>query len=109
VQSLLNCTLKKSAETSHIDILVQVSKAVMEKENVTAEEIRFIEHEVATGVQPDMKKHGRGKDKWPKLFKKIFSLSTMQSRLNFKDVNSSRVCPFPHFSSGMSKQVGWKS
>lgn len=56
MQSLLNCTLKKSAETSHTDMLVQVSKAVMEKENVTVEEIRFIEHEVATGVQPDMKK-----------------------------------------------------
>lgn len=69
----VNCTLKKSPETSHTDTLFQVSKAIMEKEKVTVEKIRFVDHEVATGVQPDMKEHGWEKDEWPELFKKIFS------------------------------------
>ncbi|MEO7522834.1 MAG: NAD(P)H-dependent oxidoreductase [Ferruginibacter sp.] len=69
----VNCTLKKSPEKSHTDTLFQVSKSIMEKENVTVEEIRFVDHDVATGVQPDMKEHGWEKDEWPELFKKIFS------------------------------------
>ena len=69
----VNCTLKKSPDKSHTDNLFQVSKAIMEKENVTVEEIRLIDHEVATGVQPDMKEHGWEKDEWPELFEKIFS------------------------------------
>ena len=69
----VNCTLKKSPEKSHTDNLFQVSKSIMEKENVTVEEIRLVDHEVATGVQPDMKEHGWEKDEWPELFKKIFS------------------------------------
>ncbi|WP_034917237.1 flavodoxin family protein [Gillisia sp. CAL575] len=69
----VNCTLKKSPEKSHTDNLFQVSKSIMEKENVTVEEIRLVDHEVATGVQPDMKEHGWEKDEWPELFEKIFS------------------------------------
>lgn len=69
----VNCTLKKSPETSHTDTLFQLSKIIMEKENVAVEEIRFVDHDVATGVQPDMKEHGWKKDEWPKLFKKIIS------------------------------------
>ena len=69
----VNCTLKKSPQTSHTDKLFQVSKTIMEKENVTVEEIRFVDYDVATGVQPDMKEHGWKKDEWPELFKKIFS------------------------------------
>ncbi len=69
----VNCTLKKSPETSHTDTLFQVSKAIMGKEKVSVEEIRFVDHDVATGVQPDMKEHGWEKDEWPELFKKIFS------------------------------------
>ena len=69
----VNCTLKKSPQTSHTDKLFQVSKTIMEKENVTVEEIRFVDHDVTSGVQPDMKEHGWEKDEWPELFKKIFS------------------------------------
>lgn len=69
----VNCTLKKSPETSHTDTLFQLSKAIMEKEGVKVEEIRFVDHEIASGVQPDMKDYGWKKDEWPKLFKKIFA------------------------------------
>ena len=69
----VNCTLKKSPAKSHTDTLINVSKAIMEKEQVSVDEIRLIDHDVAIGVQPDMKEHGWGKDEWPELFKKIIA------------------------------------
>ncbi|TXE10753.1 flavodoxin family protein [Gelidibacter salicanalis] len=69
----VNCTLKKSPEKSHTDTLFQVSKAIMEKEEVSVKNIRFIDHEVATGIQPDMTAHGWETDDWPELFKMIFA------------------------------------
>tara|TARA_R110002096_G_scaffold221429_5_gene410269 strand:- start:2158 stop:2892 length:735 start_codon:yes stop_codon:yes gene_type:complete len=67
----VNCTLKKSPEISHTDNLMAVSRRIMEKENVKTDEIRFIDHEVATGIYPDMSKHNWEKDEWPQLFQRI--------------------------------------
>ncbi len=67
----VNCTLKKSPQTSHTDTLMQVSKNIMRKENVQVESIRFIDHDVAAGVYPDMTEHGWENDEWPMLFEKI--------------------------------------
>ncbi|MFO8234475.1 MAG: NAD(P)H-dependent oxidoreductase [Bacteroidales bacterium] len=67
----LNCTLKKSPEPSHTSKLIDVSKRIMEKENVSTDEIRLIDHEVASGVYPDMKEHGWEKDEWPSLFDRL--------------------------------------
>lgn len=68
----VNCTLKKSPMESHTSKLIQVSKTIMKNEGVSVEDIRFIDHDVATGVYPDMTEHGWEKDEWPELFKKIF-------------------------------------
>ncbi|KAA5827929.1 flavodoxin family protein [Algibacter amylolyticus] len=68
----VNCTLKKSPMESHTSKLIEVSKSIMKSEGVSVEDIRFIDHDVATGVYPDMKEHGWEKDEWPSLFKKIF-------------------------------------
>ncbi|XMO88439.1 flavodoxin family protein [Algibacter sp. AS12] len=68
----VNCTLKKSPMESHTSKLIEVSKSIMKSEGVSLEDIRFIDHDVATGVYPDMKEHGWEKDEWPELFKKIF-------------------------------------
>ncbi|SFC92197.1 Multimeric flavodoxin WrbA [Algibacter lectus] len=68
----VNCTLKKSPMESHTSKLIEVSKSIMKSEGVSVEDIRFIDHDVATGVYPDMKEHGWEKDEWPELFKKIF-------------------------------------
>ncbi|MBQ0768552.1 MAG: flavodoxin family protein [Bizionia sp.] len=68
----INCTLKKSPETSHTASLIDVSKAIMAKENVNIDEIRLIDHDVASGVYPDMTKHGWETDEWPSLFERIF-------------------------------------
>jgi len=67
----INCTLKKSPETSHTSTLINVSKDIMEKEQVAVEEIRLIDHNIASGVYPDMTEHGWDKDDWPSLFDKI--------------------------------------
>jgi multimeric flavodoxin WrbA len=67
----INCTLKKSPQKSHTSTLIQVSKEIMGKENVSVEEIRLIDHDVATGVYPDMTEHGWENDEWPALFEKI--------------------------------------
>ncbi len=67
----INCTLKKSPEKSHTDGLVNISRAIMEKNGVSVEEIRAIDYEIATGVWPDMSEHGWEKDDWPELFKKV--------------------------------------
>lgn len=67
----INCTLKKSPEKSHTDTLMDVSKEIMKKEKVSIEEIRFIDHKIATGIYPDMTEYGWDEDEWPTLFKKV--------------------------------------
>ena len=68
----VNCTLKTSPQISHTDGLMQVSQNIMKKEGVVVEHIRFVDHDVAFGVYPDMTEHGAKTDEWPTLFKKIF-------------------------------------
>src|SRR5690554_131724 len=67
----VNCTLKKSPKNSHTQSLMDVSKAIMIKENVKIDEIRLIDHKVATGVYPDMTAYGWDIDEWPALSKRI--------------------------------------
>ncbi|WP_299336378.1 flavodoxin family protein [uncultured Psychroserpens sp.] len=68
----INCTLKKSPRESHTKGLMDVSMAIMKREGVAVDEIRFIDHDVAFGVYPDMTEHGYASDEWPELFKRIF-------------------------------------
>jgi multimeric flavodoxin WrbA len=42
----------------------------MEKHGVKTDMIRAIDHNIATGVYPDMRKQGWKKDEWPELYKK---------------------------------------
>ena len=67
----INCTLKKSPETSHTGTLMKVSQDILDKEGVAFEEIRLMDHDVATGIYPDMTDHGAEKDEWPAIFKKV--------------------------------------
>ncbi len=67
----INCTLKKSPHESHTARLMEVSKAIMAKENVAIDEIRLVDHKVARGVYPDMTEHGWEADVWPKLFERV--------------------------------------
>lgn len=68
---IFNCTLKKSPEKSNTEGLVEISKEIMEKQGATVDVIRPIDHDIATGVYPDMTKKGWKKDEWPEIFKKV--------------------------------------
>ncbi len=67
----LNCTLKRSPELSHTEGLIRISRAIMEKNGMTVEVLRPIDHDIATGVWPDMTEHGWERDDWPKIYEKV--------------------------------------
>ena len=67
----INCTLKKSDTMSHTRGLIEISKTIMEKNNVQVEIIRAVDFEIAYGVYPDMTEYGWEKDDWPDIFKKV--------------------------------------
>lgn len=67
----INCTLKKSPEPSHTDTLMDVSRAIMEKQGVAVDSVRLVDHDVAAGVYPDMTEHGWDRDAWPPIWKKL--------------------------------------
>lgn len=69
----VNCTLKKSPRTSHTAGLFEISKGIMQREDVEIDVIRFVDHNVATGVQPDMTQEGEKIDEWPQLFERIIA------------------------------------
>lgn len=66
-----NCTLKKSPGKSNTDGLVGVVRELMEKQGVSTEVIRAVDHDIATGMQPDMREHGWETDEWPEIYKKV--------------------------------------
>ncbi|MEQ8734904.1 MAG: NAD(P)H-dependent oxidoreductase [Rhodospirillaceae bacterium] len=67
----LNCTLKKSPQLSHTEGLFGISKAIFESNNIAIEIIRPVDHDIATGIYPDMTEHGWDKDGWPSLYEKV--------------------------------------
>jgi multimeric flavodoxin WrbA len=67
----VNCTLKKSPQQSHTQGLMDLSISIMEKEGLSVDQIRFIDHEVATGVFPDMTEQGWEVDEWPAITARI--------------------------------------
>lgn len=69
----LNCTLKKSPELSHTQGLIDISKAIFERNGVAVEVIRPVDYKIAYGVYPDMTEHGWAHDEWPALYKKVMA------------------------------------
>src|SRR5581483_11016721 len=69
----VNCTLKRSPERSHTQGLIDVSAAIMAKQGVAVETIRAADHDIATGVWPDMTEHGAATDEWPDLYQKVLA------------------------------------
>lgn len=66
-----NGTLKRSPETSHTDGLLSLSLKLMNDHGVTTEVIRTIDHDIASGVYPDMREQGWDKDEWPEIYKRV--------------------------------------
>jgi hypothetical protein len=54
----INCTLKRSPEKTHTDGLIRISRTIMESQGVKTEEVRAVDHDIATGVYPDMTERG---------------------------------------------------
>jgi multimeric flavodoxin WrbA len=69
----LNCTLKRSPDRSHTQGLADISSSIMERKGVAVEHIRPIDHDIATGVWPDMTEHGWEVDEWPAIFDKVMA------------------------------------
>jgi len=67
----LNCTLKRSPEISHTQGLIDISVAIMEKNDVATEVIRPVDHAIAYGVWGDMTEHGWDQDEWPRIYEKV--------------------------------------
>ncbi len=67
----LNCTLKKSPGTSNTEGLIKLSQSIMQQQGVSTEIIRPIDHQIASGVYPDMRKQGWDYDEWPEIWKKV--------------------------------------
>ena len=61
----INCTLKQSPEVSNTQGLMDISMEIMRRNGVEVECIRAVDHEIATGVWPDMTEHGWERDEWP--------------------------------------------
>ena len=69
----INCTLKRSPEPSNTRALADLAVAIMESNGVSVEVIRAVDHQIATGVYPDMTEHGWERDDWPQIFEKVMA------------------------------------
>lgn len=69
----INCTLKRSPEASNTEGLIDKSRATLETQGVTTELVRAVDHDIATGVWPDMTEHGWSSDAWPQLYEKVMA------------------------------------
>lgn len=66
-----NGTLKKSPEVSNTEGLLELSMALMRKHGVETELIRTIDHDIASGVYPDMREQGWDSDEWPDIYERV--------------------------------------
>ena len=67
----INATLKKSPEQSHTQGLIEASAAIMTKHGVTVDHLRAVDHDIATGIYPDMTEQGWDTDEWPALWPRV--------------------------------------
>jgi multimeric flavodoxin WrbA len=67
----VNCTLKRSPEVSHTQALADLAIGIMERNGVQVDVVRAVDHEIATGVYPDMTEHGWERDDWPAIAEKV--------------------------------------
>ena len=69
----INGTLKRSPEVSNTQGLVDASAAIMRKHGVEVEILRAVDHDIATGVYPDMTEHGWETDAWPEIYPRVLA------------------------------------
>ncbi|CAN5787130.1 flavodoxin family protein [soil metagenome] len=69
----VNCTLKRSPEKSNTQGLADIAIEIMRRQDVTVDVIRAVDHDIASGVWPDMTEHGWDTDEWPALFEQVMA------------------------------------
>jgi multimeric flavodoxin WrbA len=69
----INCTLKRSPDVSNTQGLVDISANIMRKRGVSVDVIRAVDHDIATGVYPDMTEHGWQTDAWPAIQEQVMA------------------------------------
>ncbi len=67
----LHCTLKRSPELSHTEGLINISRAIMERNKVSVEVLRPVDYNIAYGVYPDMTDQGWAQDDWPEMYENV--------------------------------------
>lgn len=73
----LNCTLKPNPKDSHTETLIEVSRSIFEKNDVSTEIIRPVDYNIAPGVYPDMTEHGFEEDDWPEIQQKVMDANIL--------------------------------
>lgn len=73
----INTSLKRSSETSHTQILMDVAIAIMESQGVKTTTLRAADLDIPPGVQPDMTEHGWDSDGWPEVQKQVMAANIL--------------------------------
>jgi len=73
----LNCSLKRSDEPSHTQLLMDDAIAIMRAQGVEVECLRVADLDIPHGVQPDMRDHGYDTDDWPAIQQKVFDANIL--------------------------------
>src|SRR5579862_3000150 len=69
----INCTLKRSPSLSHTEGLISRSQSILGKQGVVTGVVRAVDHDIATGVWPDMTEHGWPSDDWPRIYQQVLA------------------------------------
>lgn len=69
----INCTLKPGDQTSHTQGLLDVAMQHMRDQGVSVDLVRAVDHDIAPGVQPDMREEGLASDDWPALTERVLA------------------------------------
>ena len=69
----VNCTLKPSPQLSHTEALMNVSRAIMDANDIATEMLRPVDFDIPPGVYPDMTEHGFERDEWPGFCKHVMA------------------------------------
>lgn len=68
---LVNCSLTPDAQRSHTGRLLDVVDHLMSGAGVQVDRLHAVDHDIAPGVQPDMREHGWDDDAWPELWPRV--------------------------------------
>ncbi len=73
----LNCSLKRSDEPSHTQLLMDDSIAIMRAQGVEVDCLRVADLDIPHGVQPDMRDYGYETDDWPEVQQQVFDANIL--------------------------------